>query len=54
MLPEGEALYASSHEHAELLDVIEAGDADAAESLMRRHIGHVRSIWSEKALETVE
>ncbi|HEY3868409.1 MAG TPA: GntR family transcriptional regulator [Actinocrinis sp.] len=51
MLPEGDALFGSSHEHAELLDLIEARDAEAAESLMRRHIGHVRSIWSEKTLE---
>ncbi|MCG7207448.1 GntR family transcriptional regulator [Streptomyces arenae] len=48
-LPEGEVLFNSSHEHAELLDLIEAGDADGAEALMRRHIGHVRGIWSEEA-----
>ncbi|MCF1595496.1 GntR family transcriptional regulator [Streptomyces muensis] len=47
-LPDGDALFDSSHEHAELLDLIEAGDADGAEALMRRHIGHVRGIWSEK------
>ncbi|MCP9212260.1 GntR family transcriptional regulator [Streptomyces cucumeris] len=47
-LTEGDALFDSSHEHAELLDLIEAGDADGAEALMRRHIGHVRGIWSEK------
>jgi DNA-binding GntR family transcriptional regulator len=46
-LPEGGALFDSSHEHAELLDLIEAGDADGAENLMRRHIGHVRGIWDE-------
>ncbi|MFE7271469.1 GntR family transcriptional regulator [Streptomyces sp. NPDC057623] len=50
-LPDGDALFDSSHEHAELLDLIEAGDADGAEALMRRHIGHVRGIWSEKNLD---
>ncbi len=49
-LPDGDALFDSSHEHAELLDLIEAGDADGAEALMRRHISHVRGIWSEKNL----
>ncbi|QXE39575.1 GntR family transcriptional regulator [Streptomyces sp. GMY02] len=39
-------LVPSSHEHAELLDLIEAGDADGAEELMRRHMGHVRGIWA--------
>ncbi|MCG7207456.1 GntR family transcriptional regulator [Streptomyces arenae] len=50
LLPAGEALFNSSHEHAELLDLIEAGDADGAEALMRRHISHVRGIWSEGSL----
>jgi DNA-binding GntR family transcriptional regulator len=48
-LPEGGALFDSSHEHTLLLDLIEAGDADGAEELMRRHIGHVRGIWAEDA-----
>ncbi|GHF51935.1 DNA-binding GntR family transcriptional regulator [Amycolatopsis bartoniae] len=39
-------LVASSHEHAELLDLIAARDADAAEALMDRHIRHVRGIWA--------
>ena len=39
-------LFASWHEHAELLDRIEARDEDGAEALMRRHIGHVRGIWA--------
>jgi DNA-binding GntR family transcriptional regulator len=42
-----DALFASWHEHAELLDRIEARDADAAEALMRRHIGHVRGLWAQ-------
>jgi DNA-binding GntR family transcriptional regulator len=41
-----DALFASWHEHAELLDRIEARDADGAEAVMRRHIGHVRGIWA--------
>jgi DNA-binding GntR family transcriptional regulator len=39
-------LYPSSHEHVELLDLIQARDAHAAEDLMRRHIGHVRGSWA--------
>jgi DNA-binding GntR family transcriptional regulator len=40
------ALVPSAHEHAELLDLLAAGDADGAERLMRGHIGHVRGIWA--------
>lgn len=40
------ALVASGHEHAELLDLLIAGDADGAEHLMRRHIGHIRGAWA--------
>jgi DNA-binding GntR family transcriptional regulator len=39
-------LFASWHEHAELLDRIEARDADGAEAVMRSHIGHLRGIWA--------
>jgi DNA-binding GntR family transcriptional regulator len=39
-------LVPSSHEHAELLDLIAAGDAAGAETLMDRHIRHVRGIWA--------
>lgn len=42
-----DALVPSAHEHAELLDLLAAGDADGAEALMRDHIGHVRGIWAE-------
>lgn len=42
-----DALVPSAHEHAELLDLLEAGDADGVEDLMRRHIGHVRGIWAK-------
>jgi DNA-binding GntR family transcriptional regulator len=40
------ALVASAHEHAELLDLLIARDVDAAEDLMRRHIGHIRGAWA--------
>ncbi|WP_239153984.1 GntR family transcriptional regulator [Amycolatopsis sp. FDAARGOS 1241] len=46
-LAERDELVPSSHEHAVLLDLIEARDADGAEDLMRRHIRHVRGIWAE-------
>jgi DNA-binding GntR family transcriptional regulator len=42
-----DALFASWHEHAELLDRIEARDAAGAEAVMRSHVGHVRGIWAE-------
>ena len=44
-----DALFASWHEHAELLDRIEARDAEGAEAVMRSHIGHVRGIWAAPA-----
>jgi DNA-binding GntR family transcriptional regulator len=40
------ALVPSAHEHADLLDLLAAGDADGAERLMRGHLGHVRGIWA--------
>jgi DNA-binding GntR family transcriptional regulator len=46
VLADSGRLIPSSREHAELVDLIEAGDADGAEDLMRRHIGHVRGIWA--------
>lgn len=39
-------LAASAHEHAQMLDLIEAGDATGLDALMRRHIGHVRGSWA--------
>ncbi|WP_328608450.1 GntR family transcriptional regulator [Amycolatopsis sp. NBC_00345] len=45
-LAERDELIPSSAEHAELLDLIEAGDAAGAEALMDRHIRHVRGIWA--------
>jgi DNA-binding GntR family transcriptional regulator len=46
-LAERGELVPSAHEHAELLDLVAAGDAEGTERLMRRHIGHVRGIWAE-------
>jgi len=42
-------LAASAAEHLELLDAIERGDGEAAESVMRRHIGHTRGWWAGRA-----
>jgi DNA-binding GntR family transcriptional regulator len=45
-LLESGRLRASAAEHHDLLDLIEARDGAAAEALMHRHIGHVRSDWA--------
>lgn len=42
-------LRASAAEHHELLDLIESRDSAAAEELMHRHIGHVRSEWAGRS-----
>lgn len=39
-------LIPSAEEHLELLDLMLAGDAAAAEAVMSRHLGHVRSLWA--------
>jgi DNA-binding GntR family transcriptional regulator len=39
-------LVSSAEEHLELLDLMVAGDAEAAEQCMARHLGHVRSLWA--------
>jgi len=46
-LADATTLQRSMHEHAELLDLVAAGDGPGAEALMRRHIGHVRGIWAD-------
>lgn len=51
--PDDPAALASFHEHAELLDLVAARDADGAEALMRRHIGHVRGEWAESTTGSV-
>lgn len=45
-LVESGRLVLSAAEHHELMDLVEARDADGAEQLMRRHIGHVRGLWA--------
>ncbi|PYC77188.1 GntR family transcriptional regulator [Streptomyces tateyamensis] len=40
-------LVSSAEEHLELLDLMLTGDAEAAESCMARHLGHIRSLWAE-------
>ena len=45
-LVESGRLVPSATEHHDLLDLVEAGDAEGAEQLMRRHIGHVRGLWA--------
>ncbi|MGC0367517.1 DNA-binding GntR family transcriptional regulator [Rhodococcus sp. 27YEA15] len=52
-LAERGELIPSSHEHAEILDLVEAGDAMGAEALMRRHIGHVRGIWADRGSDPI-
>ncbi|MFF9239136.1 GntR family transcriptional regulator [Streptomyces sp. NPDC014801] len=39
-------LLPSAEEHLELLDRMLAGDAAEAETVMTRHLGHVRSLWA--------
>lgn len=45
-LVEAETLVQTSMEHAELVDLLVAGDGVAAEALMRRHIRHIGGVWS--------
>jgi DNA-binding GntR family transcriptional regulator len=45
-LAESGNLQPSAHEHAQLVDLLEAGDVAGAEHLMRDHIGHVRGEWA--------
>ncbi|RZT26938.1 DNA-binding GntR family transcriptional regulator [Kribbella sp. VKM Ac-2569] len=48
-LVESGRLVPSATEHHELLDLVEAGDGEGAEQLMRRHIGHVRGLWARSS-----
>ncbi|PWI44777.1 GntR family transcriptional regulator [Streptomyces sp. ICBB 8177] len=45
-LVESGRLVESANEHHHLLDFVESRDAVAAELLMHRHIGHVRTLWA--------
>ncbi|MEU5807573.1 GntR family transcriptional regulator [Streptomyces sp. NPDC059650] len=52
-LDEAGKLVSSAEEHLELLDLMLAGDAEGAAECMRRHLGHVRSLWAEARNEPV-
>ena len=39
-------LMASAREHRALLDILRVQDIQAAENLMRAHIGHTRGLWA--------
>ncbi|MFF0742225.1 GntR family transcriptional regulator [Streptomyces sp. NPDC004111] len=54
MLDARNELLPSAEEHLELLDLMLAGDAGAAEACMARHLGHVRSLWARARDEPVE
>jgi DNA-binding GntR family transcriptional regulator len=43
------SLVTTAREHHVLLDLVEAGDTQGAEDLMRRHLGHVRGVWAGRA-----
>ena len=45
-LDERGELIPSAEEHLELLDLMLAGQAKAAEKCMTKHLGHVRSLWA--------
>ncbi|MFJ9694527.1 GntR family transcriptional regulator [Kitasatospora sp. NPDC101183] len=45
-LDEQGQLVSSAQEHLELLDLMIAGDAAAAEECMTRHLSHIRSLWA--------
>lgn len=45
-LAESDTLIPTAREHAELVDLLVAGDGEGAEALMRQHIGHVGGVWS--------
>jgi DNA-binding GntR family transcriptional regulator len=36
----------SAAEHRDILDALEARDADKAQELMKRHLAHTRGIWA--------
>lgn len=46
-LDERGELLPSAEEHLELLELMLAGEAAAAEACMARHLGHVRSLWAK-------
>ena len=44
-------LVASAREHLTIVDLIASRDPDAVETLMRRHIDHVRGAWARRPSE---
>lgn len=42
------ALVETTKEHTALLSALEKGDADAAEAVLRAHLGHIRGVWAAK------
>ncbi|NEA49343.1 GntR family transcriptional regulator [Streptomyces sp. SID10815] len=46
-LKETGRLVSSAEEHVELLDLMLAGEARAAEDCMRRHLAHLRTLWAD-------
>jgi DNA-binding GntR family transcriptional regulator len=42
------ALVATTREHTALLTALETGDADAADAVLRGHLGHIRGVWSQQ------
>ncbi|MGW2084920.1 GntR family transcriptional regulator [Streptomyces sp. NPDC001880] len=47
-LDETGLLVQSAEEHAQLLDLLIAGDAERAEQCMLGHMSHVRNLWAEE------
>ena len=45
-MAESGRLATSAAEHYELLDALVAHDAELAEEIMRRHVGHTVGIWA--------
>lgn len=41
-------LVQTASEHGQLLDLVDAHDADGAAALMATHLGHVRGVWAGK------
>ncbi|KUL55522.1 GntR family transcriptional regulator [Streptomyces sp. NRRL F-4489] len=52
-LDERDQLLPSAEEHLELLNLMLAGDAEAAEHCMTRHLGHVRSLWAHSTQDHI-
>lgn len=48
-LHEEGVLVVTAQEHHQLLDLVEAGDREGAQALMRGHLGHVRGVWAGRA-----